>query len=1061
MNHALITIAKSITDVLGVVGAESLLMRSIIRKYWDKDALEMAERVIAACINEKTGEVRPEAADGILAQYRLKLGDDFIEKVVPEMAIVVNAAYDKGRAYLVDRMMEGAFVSQKRISDDVLSNLAYITGSKKTSIYSTLSKWFRESQGKYFDRFIIPETARLMSYADNNEGNIATMRAIGKRYREFVQADGYWSAVSEYNTETAKVFSQVQLMQEMNITTYRIEAVLDEKTCSPCEWLNGTEWEVSQAVERMNEMLISEEENVRDVNPFPTRQDPKEIEDPQESNYFLPPYHPRCRCNIVTTSSVTLAPQSIPSSGGVPIKPTDKSLSNVFTTHVAAADGSTVSRLMDDINALTGASTGDVLRQLKKAEYGRMKDAFNTIPYQLRKWAIGNKKGYYAVAISEKSNIPSRVMGNVIQINEKFLRKGVDPAVIQHELRHALINKQIIDSRKGARGAESLWDSITTGHKTQFPVPIHVNNMYRLNGGRGALAAEAAVDEFLAMIGDYYKPGISFDELVKRIRKIEVEDVIGSLATDFSKAKKWTAAEAKRAAALWWDWSDIDNLTLMSKRQILAKLAHKPSTAAVQRVAFENELRLREMLKASGISKAQQLGDNEPFDVWIGGDAIAFYRGPGYKKYMPKHAIEIKTIVRAKNDKITMHKPSLARKRAELERFGGKTQQHTVVFDERTGKIYYRNELGSFRLSSMQEVTEDELVRIFGGKSKIVEAPAALDKVPIFDASKIKKKTKLTSDEGAGINGSYIIKAKTGPKGKYEQYLYKPIDEEKFLLIETMDEVQDGMSPRSFVSWVGGTEDLMESYGFEPDQAIIESIGARASAGNLAKREALAYNIFKEFKDRGQMANLAMPETFLVYEGEEVVGVAVKWIDDLSEFHDIYSRQIPRLLENVWDIVDMNDAYDMAVFDYIIGNTDRHFGNLLVNQSSGQLVLIDHGYSFPSAKLAGRADGLSEFRNMLLNGGAFSGLDDAVGKWDIEDWIDVLEEVQWEKLAKDFKLNKSETSALLLRVEDMKKIIYNDKMEDWFMDYAASSNAFHRGGFDRDLIDGLTYPKKE
>jgi len=981
MKTALVAIAKSINDILGVVGAESLLLRSIITKYWINDASELADRVISACIDETTGEVRPEAAVGILAQYRLRLGDDFIEKVIPEMAIVINAAYDKGRSYLVDRMMSGVFLSEKKISDDVIANLAYITGSKKTSIYNTLSRWFRDSQGRYLEKFIIPETARLMSYADSKEGNIATMRAIGKRYREFVKADGYWSAVSEYNVETAKIFSQVQLMQEMHITSYRIEAVLDPKTCSPCEWLHGTEWEVTQAVERMNEMLIAEEENVRDVNPFPTRQDPKN-QIAQESNYFLPPYHPRCRCNIVTTSSVTLAPRVLPSSGGVPIKPTDKTLSNIFTTHVAAADDVTVTKLIDDIAALSGEEEV-LLRVVKKAEYNRMKDAFNGIPYELRKWAIGNKKGYHVVAIKESSDIPSRVMGNVIQINEKYLRKGVNPAVIQHELRHALINPQIISSRKGARGAESLLDSMIVGKK-KFKLPIHVNNMYKLNGGRGAIAAEAAVDEFMAMIGDYYKPGMSFSELVEAVREIEVEGVIGSMATDFLTSARWTAAEAKKAVQLWWDWSDIDNYTLLSKKQLLAKMAHKPSTAAIQRIALENEIRLKDLLRQSGIAKSQQLGDNEPFDVWIGGNPTKFYSGPGYKKYMPKHVIEVKTIVRAKNDKITMHKDSLWRKTEEMKKFSSTgTVEHTIVFDDRTGKIYYRQGLGSFRITSMREVTENELVKIFGGKvrmveevpdhslkfnsittkkqftdfsnamnnvkkehreyltwysweeyknegvrlylaedgstgygitkdgtlislfsvegkhngakairsaiengatnlecfdgklptiysrygftvveryswddslapatwnyekfgkpdfvvmkkgpiGKIVQAPSYLEEFPVLKISDVKSKKPFGGNDGAGINTSFIIKMKTGKKGKLEKYLYKPIDGEKFLIIDTIDEVADGgMSIREFVSWVGGPEVLEEEYGFKPDALLFSSIGSKKSA---------------------------------------------------------------------------------------------------------------------------------------------------------------------------------------------------------------------------------------
>jgi hypothetical protein len=181
----------------------------------------------------------------------------------------------------------------------------------------------------------------------------------------------------------------------------------------------------------------------------------------------------------------------------------------------------------------------------------------------------------------------------------------------------------------------------------------------------------------------------------------------------------WTAAEAKRAAQLWWEWMDIDNYTLMNKKQLLATLSYKPMNTAIRAVANENEKRLERVLRAAGIKEVKQLGDNEPFDVWIGADPIRWYSGASKAK--PRHVIEVKTIVRAKNDKITMHGPSKARKEAELKKFGKKTFEHTVVFDERTGKIYYRQDLGSFRLGAMQEVTESDLQRVFGGKVREVQ----------------------------------------------------------------------------------------------------------------------------------------------------------------------------------------------------------------------------------------------------------------------------------------------------------------------------------------------------
>ena len=74
-----------------------------------------------------------------------------------------------------------------------------------------------------------------------------------------------------------------------------------------------------------------------------------------------------------------------------------------------------------------------------------------------------------------------------------------------------------------------------------------------------------------------------------------------------------------------------------------------------------------------------------------------------------RDAYEIKTIVTGSNDKITMHPDSLARKQDYLA--SNNLTGHTVVFDDRNNNIYYKQGVGSFRLSSMQEVSLSDLRR--------------------------------------------------------------------------------------------------------------------------------------------------------------------------------------------------------------------------------------------------------------------------------------------------------------------------------------------------------------
>jgi len=128
-----------------------------------------------------------------------------------------------------------------------------------------------------------------------------------------------------------------------------------------------------------------------------------------------------------------------------------------------------------------------------------------------------------------------------------------------------------------------------------------------------------------------------------------------------------------------------------------AKATHKPCNRSV-----------RQKAEAEARKVAQTLGgvhteDNEPMDILIGN----------------KHGVEVKTFINQTNDKITMHPESLRRKREFIRKH--KLKGHTVAVDAREGRrqLYYAQGFGSFRLSSMDAVTEQELLMKILGRTKL------------------------------------------------------------------------------------------------------------------------------------------------------------------------------------------------------------------------------------------------------------------------------------------------------------------------------------------------------
>ena len=121
-----------------------------------------------------------------------------------------------------------------------------------------------------------------------------------------------------------------------------------------------------------------------------------------------------------------------------------------------------------------------------------------------------------------------------------------------------------------------------------------------------------------------------------------------------------------------------------------AKASHVPATRAAQRMAFRSE---QAVAKAIG---GEDTDDQLPMDVIIKAGSRTI-------------GVEVKTILRGKHDKITMHVDSLARKHEWLRK--NRATGHTVAIDRRGTAVtyYYARGFGSFRLTSMQKVSLSQL----------------------------------------------------------------------------------------------------------------------------------------------------------------------------------------------------------------------------------------------------------------------------------------------------------------------------------------------------------------
>lgn len=85
---------------------------------------------------------------------------------------------------------------------------------------------------------------------------------------------------------------------DRNIQRFRVEEVLDERTCPVCEEMNGQEFEVAPAAARLeSQLMVADPAELATAQPFPEIADLVQLspESLQAAGYDTPPYHPFCR----------------------------------------------------------------------------------------------------------------------------------------------------------------------------------------------------------------------------------------------------------------------------------------------------------------------------------------------------------------------------------------------------------------------------------------------------------------------------------------------------------------------------------------------------------------------------------------------------------------------------------------------------------------------------------------------------------------------------------------------------------------------------------------------
>lgn len=140
-------------------------------------------------------------------------------------------------------------------------------------------------------------------------------------------------------------------------------------------------------------------------------------------------------------------------------------------------------------------------------------------------------------------------------------------------------------------------------------------------------------------------------------------------------------------------------------------------------------------------------------------------------------------------------------------------------------------------------------------------------------------------------------------------------------------ELSEGSTRPRHIKFEGGAEGVYKRY---EDRAF--------TFGDTPKREVAGSRLAEDL-GFGRMAPKSVE-----WDGPQGQGVLQEWVGDAVPF-DTLQRSGRSVSLDDFPTADRQRA---AIFDYVSGNVDRNMGNFMMRKDDDGLVLIDHGFCFPS-----------------------------------------------------------------------------------------------------------------
>jgi len=278
-------------------GPESALLGNVLSREWRKldKEIGISARLIGAFDRSGDISVNTETIAAVISDAR-QMGPITWELIKERSQKIVDAVVERATEYFRKQREEALKVEAE--FEDIAKSINVQTG-----IYTQ----------KTVQRVVHPEVRRLVKIVKTNPAyrHIDRAALLGRIDAIAKVGPDYLKTMSDVQVGRAWSFTGIEMAHGQAVTEYQVISEWDARTCPVCKRLHGRHFSVQQTYTRMKNVLKQRSpDKISGAMPFPRVKDvdnksPKQI----RSSGYCPPFHGRCRCDIVMLWRKTKEPK--------------------------------------------------------------------------------------------------------------------------------------------------------------------------------------------------------------------------------------------------------------------------------------------------------------------------------------------------------------------------------------------------------------------------------------------------------------------------------------------------------------------------------------------------------------------------------------------------------------------------------------------------------------------------------------------------------------------------------------------------------------------------------